>query len=90
MMTVGEVAEAVAQYCLLTHASVTSGGRTEARNVQVGGVAYSAHRFHRGADVVYDAELPSADRKILGARLGLLVLIESDHDHLQPYDWPRG
>lgn len=29
-------------------------------------------------------------RRELGRRLGLLVIIEGDHDHVQPLDWSRG
>lgn len=89
-MTVGEFAEACAMYCLVLAASETSGGRTEQRNAAVGGVSLSAHRFHRGRDVVYDGAPPEDLRIEVGRRLGLRVIVEDDHDHLQPLDWRAG
>ena len=93
-MTIGEFAEALAQYCGLHGGSITSWGRTTIRNKMVGGVQYSAHRFFRGADVVYDdlttLGADPAGRKEDARRLGLLLIAEGDHDHLQPLDWTRG
>jgi len=89
-MRIGEFAEAVAQYCLLAGASETSGGRTDEHNRKVGGVPYSAHRFFRGRDVVYDYAIALPERRELAHRLGLMLIAEDDHDHLQPADWPRG
>jgi len=89
-MTIGEFAEAVAQYCQLTGASETSGGRTAEHNQKVGGVPHSAHRYFRGRDVIYDAPVPLPLRREHAHRLGLMLIAEDDHDHLQPADWPRG
>lgn len=89
-MTVAEFAAAAMEYCALTGASVTSWGRTQARNRAVGGVPVSAHRFFRAVDVVYDGPTDKVQCRIIAARLGLLLLPEDDHDHLQPADWPRG
>jgi len=89
-MTVGEFAEAAYQYAMLTGASATSAFRTEARNRLVGGVTYSAHRFGRAVDVVYDTTPPREVRDILAQRLGLKLIDEGDHDHLQPLDWGAG
>lgn len=90
-MTRGEFADAVYTYCLLTGGSTTSGIRSTKRNAAVGGVAYSPHRFGLGQDVVYD-DYPSAhpDGPEIAKRLGLRVLREGDHDHLQPADWIPG
>lgn len=89
-MTIGEFAQAVAEYCLLTRASETSGGRTVRHNEAVGGVAASPHLYFRGRDVVYDQVPPTHYRIDCARRLGLLVIIEDDHDHLQPIDWRAG
>lgn len=89
-MTLGEFAEAVTQYCAMTRASVTSWGRTTRRNEQVDGVPYSAHRFFRAVDVIYDDAFGRLERERLAAAVGLRLIIEADHDHLQPLDWPKG
>lgn len=89
-MTITEFAQRLSTYCFLTRASVTSWGRTEARNRAVGGVPYSAHRFFLAVDLVYDVELPLEERKVTAERLGLRLIAEDDHDHLQPIVWGRG
>lgn len=89
-MTIGEFAEAVATYGLVMGGWVTSWGRTKHHNTTVGGVPYSAHRFWRGCDMLYDDPPPREERVETGRRLGLLVIIEGDHDHLQPLDWSKG
>ena len=89
-MTIGEFWEAVAQYAMMTNASGTSPGRTKKHNKEVGGVEYSAHRFWRGCDLVYDEPLPVNDRVIIAGRLGLKMIAEGSHDHVQPMDWSAG
>jgi hypothetical protein len=98
-MTLGEFAEAAAQYCLMMDGSVTSWGRTTKRNTAVGGAKMSGHRFFRGLDVVYDdptmlqadhPTYPDGVRIIIARRLGLKLIPERDHDHLQPLDWEAG
>lgn len=89
-MTTGEFAEAAKTYCMLMDGSVTSFGRTVTHNHNVGGVKFSAHRFWLGLDVVYDIPLPEADRIETARRLGLKLIAEGDHDHLQPLDWQAG
>jgi len=92
-MTIGEFAEAVATYCYLQGGSVTSWGRSRKHNHDVGGVPQSAHQYFRGADVVYDDKLllvANPGNVDVAARLGLKLLAEGDHDHLQPMDWIKG
>ncbi len=90
-MTIAEFAEAVSRYGMLMGASVTSWGRTSKHNTEVGGVAYSAHRFWLGCDLVYDGPLLSmSERMETARRLGLRLIVEGDHDHLQPVDWLAG
>lgn len=87
-MDVTEFADAVVRYCQRVRGSVTSWIRTPARNAMVGGVRRSAHLYALGADVVPEAPLSADERRRVGAALGLRVIVEGDHDHLQPADWP--
>jgi len=86
-MTPFDFTLAVHTYCLMTDGSVTSWVRTGAHNRQVGGVADSPHLYGLGADVVYDGSLVLGFATQTAARLGLTLLREGDHDHLQPADW---
>jgi hypothetical protein len=89
-VTRAEFRSAVDGYLALMRASETSGQRTPAHNVLVGGVDYSAHLVGLAVDVVYD-ELPGLGHaKNWAARLDLLLLREGDHDHLQPASWRAG
>lgn len=89
-MTSDQFHDALKTYCALLQASVTSYGRTRTHNGLVGGVAMSAHLFWLAADVVYDSKWPSQYRSDMAARLGLKLIIENDHDHLQPREWLAG
>jgi len=89
-VTRGEFAEAIYTYCTMLGASATSALRSKHHNQLVGGVAHSAHLVGLAQDVVYDATPPQGERENWAARLGLRVVIEDDHDHLQPADWTRG
>lgn len=80
----------VMSYCFAMGASETSGLRTTAHNAAVGGVAGSAHRFGLAVDVVYDRTPDEASAKLWAQRLGLRLIRETDHDHLQPWEWPAG
>lgn len=91
-MTVGEFHEAVYQYCLLTGGYTTSGIRTKKHNAAVGGVPFSPHLFALGEDILYDDVATHTDpaRLEIAKRLGLKIVVEGDHDHAQPWDWPAG
>jgi len=43
-----------------------------------------------GRLVIIPAKPPLAQRLDMAQRLGLLLLAEGDHDHLQPLDWKAG
>lgn len=86
-MTRGEFAEAVYSYCELTGASETAGYRTKIRNDAKKGVAHSAHRVKLAADVTYDRPLLLEDRRAWARRLGLKLVPDDDHDHLEPVGW---
>jgi len=89
-MTRGEFAEAVFTYCHVLGASGTSAERTRLHNRDEKGVHHSAHLVGLARDVIYD-ELPSlAERRDWAGRLGLILVSETDHDHLQPADWRAG
>lgn len=87
--THAEFWERVRCLCALHHCSVTSGARTDSRNVKVGGVPTSWHRIERGglgADLVPDSNTHTvrANLMIDARRLGFRALDEDDHVHLQP------
>lgn len=84
-MTPLEFHAALMAYCYRTRSSVTSYGRTHTRNAAVGGVPNSYHQIWLAADVVYDNPAPPPEvRQRTGSQLGLKVILEDDHDHLQP------
>lgn len=89
-MTRGDFWEAVFTFCLALGGSTTSGIRSEKHNAAVGGVPHSAHRFGLAADVVYDALVDHQRAVDFAASLGLWLLRESDHDHVQPSSWLPG
>lgn len=89
-MTRAEFLEAVMMFCELTTGSVTSWKRTVKHNADVGGVPNSAHLYGLGLDVVYDTAPALPSRLERARRLGLKLIPESDHDHLQPSSWERG
>lgn len=80
---VREFAAAVYVYCMHMRASVTSWFRTPLHNSRVGGKHDSRHLIGLGADVVYDAVPLIQDRRALAEKLGLKLVLETDHDHLQ-------
>jgi len=89
-LTPSEFHAAACAYRAHFEASVTSAGRTIAHNQLVGGVPKSAHLFNLAEDVIYDHVPPQDERLEIARRLGLKVIFEGDHDHLQPLDWRAG
>lgn len=82
---------AVTKYCEAAGASETSGYRTPLHNRRVGGIEESPHLLGLGRDVVYDgSEITHGMRERLAAELGLELVHESDHDHVQPAGWGAG
>jgi len=65
--------------------SITSGRRSHKRNKRVGGHPRSLHLCGLAVDVVLDSEnkSDSVHFKVFCKRLGLKVVVESDHFHLQ-------
>jgi len=84
-MTPGQFAECLIAYCAWAGGSVTSWGRSPERNEAVGGHADSSHLVWLGADIGYwpnpEPDLEIAQRR--ARRLGMKLVRESDHDHLQ-------
>lgn len=75
---------ALYRYCRYFGGSVTSWLRTADHNSQVGGLPGSLHLLALGADVVFDSpRLDSDVRHSMASSLGLRLVVESDHDHLQ-------
>ena len=68
----------------------TSGYRCALDNAAVGGVHYSSHQFWLGSDIIPRAEVDRKELIEAGRRLGLFVLDEGDHLHLQPATWQAG
>jgi hypothetical protein len=89
-MTRAEFAVTVLWFCDRFGASVTSWTRTTAHNEKVGGVEHSAHLVALAADVVYDAPPNERELAWFCSILGIEVLHEADHDHLQPKGWVEG
>lgn len=82
-ISVQTFALAVYRYCFATGGSVTSWIRTHSRNNSVGGVADSYHLTGLGCDIVVESKMSTDDRHKLAASLGLRLVVESDHDHVQ-------
>ncbi|KKN27908.1 hypothetical protein LCGC14_0859630 [marine sediment metagenome] len=78
-----EFASVLIAYCAATRGSVSSWGRTAKHNADVGGASNSFHLVWLGADVVYDEPVPLGRAKSFARRLGLRLVREDDHDHLQ-------
>lgn len=83
-MTPAEFASALMAYAAATRGSVTSWGRTVMHNRDVGGVPDSAHLLWVGADVTYDNDDAPSWREAIAKRVGLHLVHEGDHDHVQP------
>ena len=82
-MTPSEFSSALIAYCGWSRASVTSYGRSQERNDKVGGVKNSC--LWRAADVVYSPcpEPGVAEARKRASQLGLRLIREDSHDHLQ-------
>ncbi len=77
-------------YCDHFAASVTSYGRTPAHNRAVGGVTNSPHLAWLAADLVYDTRPDELDATDFATLIGIRLIREQSHDHLQPLDWAAG
>ncbi len=83
-MDTAAFAEKAKAYCDITKGSVTSWGRTPTHNRAVGGVPDSKHIHFLAVDVVHDHPIPPAEtRQQIADMVGLRLIIESDHDHLE-------
>ncbi len=86
-MTVGTFAELVSVVGTLYGFSVTSWGRSLIHNKQEEGAEFSAHPCWLGVDGNLDdaRNKPAFIRRC--GQVGLKVLDEGDHLHVQPADW---
>lgn len=64
--------------------SVTSWIRTPARNKAVGGQDNSTHLYGLGLDVILDNPVDAPQFTATANKIGISVLDEGDHLHLQP------
>ena len=84
-MTPAEFGSCLRAYCAWSRGSVTSWIRSPERNQKVGGHPDSSHLLGLAADVAYTPNprpaLPTARKR--AHRLGLRLVREGDHDHLQ-------
>lgn len=87
MMTPETFHSLLRAYCTRFAASVSSYGRTALHNEAKDGLPLSAHQFWLAADVVYDTFIPEPARRRIAEALGLELVVEEDHDHLEPLDW---
>ncbi len=76
-------ADKVLALCLIYDCSETSGFRTDMRNTAVGGADDSRHKEALAKDIVPDDVRQTHEIKHAAQKLGLWVLVESDHIHLQ-------
>jgi len=76
--------ERVVFLCAKHRGSVSSWGRTEKRNTEVGGVRGSYHLLWLGCDVVLDDMRRDPDFEADCERLDIVAIDEGDHYHLQP------
>jgi len=63
--------------------SVTSWGRTQARNTEVGGHVDSRHLSWEALDVVVEPPSDANELVRVAMKIGLRALDEGDHVHLQ-------
>ena len=70
--------------CFKHQGSISSWGRTEKHNKNVGGVDNSYHLLWMGCDVVLDDMIQNPAFEVDAGELGLKAILEGDHYHLQP------
>lgn len=86
-MTIEQFAAALHALCHPYGGSITSWGRTNRHNRYVGGVEGSPHIWWLGADVVWDKLPALGELQVLARSLGLMIVREGSHDHVQPWGW---
>ena len=84
-MTPIDFAESLLAYAAWSRGSVTSWGRSPERNASVGGHLNSLHLSFLAADIGYapNPTPPLAKARKRASQLGMRLIRESDHDHLQ-------
>lgn len=85
-MTIGEFAYKVVALAFIYQFSVTSWGRTAKYNThpRVGGIPTSFHRLWLAVDCEPDGPVDAAALERDARKLGLQVVVEEDHFHLEP------
>ena len=89
-MTPHEFLDAMMQLASRHRFRETSGYRHPLANVRVGGKPFSAHQYWLGRDIILEPGESLEGTKESTRRLGLLLIDEGDHLHVQPLDWKAG
>ena len=89
-MTPHEFLDAMMQLASRHRFRETSGYRARVSNTNVGGKLFSAHQYWLARDIILEPGESLEETKESTRRLGLLVIDEGDHLHLQPLDWKAG
>lgn len=91
MLTPAQFFDVVRAYCDLTGSQITWYNRTpETEAVQTKPVKHSPHEVWLAVDVRPGGKFSAQDRIEWGRRMGIRVIAEIDHDHLQPLEWEAG
>ncbi len=70
--------------------SETGGQRTVQRNLDVDGTANSPHLHWVGRDVIFEKKPTRSELVETARRIGLTIIPERDHHHIQPAAWIAG
>ena len=82
-MSPGEFLDLVSLVVLSSEGTVTSWIRSRGRNDEVGGHPRSLHLVGMAVDVVFENDAEKKRAAVVADRLGLRVIDEGDHLHLQ-------
>ena len=80
----GEFAEKITLLAVVVPLSEVSGIRSAKRNLEVGGIAESAHRVNLGRDIVLDDLADLQTLRGFAKRLGIQVVVHDGVIHLEP------
>ena len=78
----------VRKSCIIFNASVTSWGRTPARNKKVGGSGTSWHLDWLARDIVFDDPKDYTEYKVYMKAKGYRIIPSNDGAYHVQYDWP--
>ena len=87
LWTVGEFRTLICQLADVVALSETSGLRSVKRNAAIGGMPLSAHLIGLAVDVILDEPARVSELTAFAAKMGLIVLDDGDHVHIEPKAW---